>query len=710
MDLKTKAKDQKISITMTSLQVEPMSRKERRCTDKERLGSNPLTCLMDHASVKMRNLEASFKPNSPNQAHHEALASCALDSENSKNKEGFQSLENWKKKPHLSYKVRDNLQINGKRIPFADITTFVLKDGFYIPAFCCEEIKEDDVKIDMIPFLCVGISELTAMSITKESFDKELPVDLLDLIKWDYYDLEDYKRVRNELSQDSLTDNKNPMYIPLNMTSRFVDYRYEWICECAQSLYLQSRLSEKEFISSLMDCVDGLYNTGLPFFLGISMTDKERLGSNQLNLFDGLKPNSPKQAHHEALASCVLDTDHKNTLYSLFPNLQQYPKEGMVFKKMGYCVNDDKYYISDCRGLSIYAFLIVMYAIYEVFGDTKILGSHILEHGMDHDEINDCLSYNLLSCFKNCLGNDFIGKYFELGRFHISKCSYEGNYYVIGHMRSVATGSKMIKGVPKQQYENEIVFRKAFGMQRTANYNRDGHDDTGIHYFSVFELLGFLDRSFNVDAVVDAAESQRLISDTERQIKKLVSENERLTSIAADYKQLKSKETEKSDYQKLLADRDKRIKELEYQLSVKSGIIENMTQELKEEKTKNRNIFLEETVENEDFASEISVSQTEMIDYLNNFRILMIGGRNDLLDKLADMGWTNVDQLTKENTNAVGSKTDFFCVNTKFVAHRLVCMVESAYPDRRDQMLYYNGTNPDKLIQVCYQFVKNWMN
>ena len=664
MDLKTKAKDQNILVTMTSLQVEPMSRKERR----------------------------------------------SMDSENSKNKEGFQSLENWKKKPHLSYKVRDNLQINGKRIPFADITTFVLKDGFYLPAFCCDDVKEDDVKIDMIPFLCVGISELTAMNITKESFDKELPVDLLDLIKWDYYDLEDYKRVRNELSQDSLTDNKNPMYIPLNMTSRFVDYRYEWICECAQSLYLQSKLSEREFMSSLMDCVDGLYDTGLPFFLGISMTDKERLGSNQLNLFDGLKPNSPKQAHHEALASCVLDSEHKNTLYSLFPNLQQYPKEGMVFKKMGYCVNDDKYFISDCRGLSIYAFLIVMYAIYEVFGDTKILGSHILEHGMDHDEINDCLSYNLLSCFENCLGDDFIGKYFELGRFHISKCSYEGNYYVIGHMRSVATGSKMIKGVPKQQYENEIVFRKAFGMQKTANYNRDGHDDTGIHYFSVFELLGFLDRSFNVDTVVDAAESQRLISDTERQIKKLISENERLTSIAADYKQLKSKEAEKSEYQKLLEDRDKRIKELEYQLSVKSGIIENMTQELKEEKTKNRNIFLEETVEDENFASEISVSQTEMIDYLNNFRILMIGGRNELLDKLADIGWTNVDQVTKENTNAVTAKADFFCVNTKFVAHRLVSMVESAYPDRRDQMLYYNGTNTDKLIQVCYQFVKNWMN
>ena len=70
MDLKTKtkAKDQKISITMTSLQVEPMSRKERRCMDKERLGSNQL------------NLFDGLKPNSPKQAHHEALASCVLDS------------------------------------------------------------------------------------------------------------------------------------------------------------------------------------------------------------------------------------------------------------------------------------------------------------------------------------------------------------------------------------------------------------------------------------------------------------------------------------------------------------------------------------------------------------------------------------------------------------------------------------------------------
>ena len=37
--------------------------------------------------------------------------------------------------------------------------------------------------------------------------------------------------------------------------------------------------------------------------------DKERLGSNHEALASSLKPNSPKQAHREALASCALDAD-----------------------------------------------------------------------------------------------------------------------------------------------------------------------------------------------------------------------------------------------------------------------------------------------------------------------------------------------------------------------------------------------------------------
>ena len=48
--------------------------------DIERLGLNPLIYLMDPASVKMRNLEASlFKPNSPKQAHSGSLDPRVLD-------------------------------------------------------------------------------------------------------------------------------------------------------------------------------------------------------------------------------------------------------------------------------------------------------------------------------------------------------------------------------------------------------------------------------------------------------------------------------------------------------------------------------------------------------------------------------------------------------------------------------------------------------
>ena len=49
--------------------------------------------------------------------------------------------------------------------------------------------------------------------------------------------------------------------------------------------------------------------------------DKERLGSNHEALASSLKPNSPKQAHREALASCALDKYiHRIVAETYIPN------------------------------------------------------------------------------------------------------------------------------------------------------------------------------------------------------------------------------------------------------------------------------------------------------------------------------------------------------------------------------------------------------
>lgn len=48
--------------------------------------------------------------------------------------------------------------------------------------------------------------------------------------------------------------------------------------------------------------------------------DKERLGSNIEALASVFKPNSPKQAHYEALASCVLD-DVTISLFNVLCNM-----------------------------------------------------------------------------------------------------------------------------------------------------------------------------------------------------------------------------------------------------------------------------------------------------------------------------------------------------------------------------------------------------
>lgn len=98
----------------------------------------------------------------------------------------------------------------------------------------------------------------------------------------------------------------------------------------------------------------------------------------------------------------------------------------------------------------------------------------------------------------------------------------------------------------------------------------------------------------------------------------------------------------------------------------------------------------------------------DMIDFLNGFKFTMVGGRDELLSKLKEIGWTNVAQISSESASNTAMQSDFFCINTRFISHKIVRLVESDYASQRDQMFYYNGTNIQLLVQVCYDFVTAW--
>jgi hypothetical protein len=87
----------------------------------------------------------------------------------------------------------------------------------------------------------------------------------------------------------------------------------------------------------------------------------------------------------------------------------------------------------------------------------------------------------------------------------------------------------------------------------------------------------------------------------------------------------------------------------------------------------------------------------------------MIGGRFDLCDKLKGVG---LEVFCIDEESATGSTlptSDFFVINTKFISHKVVRMVQSQYKNQLDTFLYYNGTNIDNLIRASYDFIYQWL-
>mgnify|MGYP004666836965 CR=1 FL=1 len=615
--------------------------------------------------------------------------------------------------PYYRYRIGTDLQIKGQRIPFSDLTDFIHVDNLFGPvfSFCCDEKDFEDSRkspkrIDMTPFICVGLCELLAVEIMKENDLDSFNDEINRLFQDVSCTVHDYKQIREFLfneTGDESKDRCNPLTIPLSMTSSYVDYRYEWIREYSAKLFVISLVSQKDFVTILLKCFERLYLTTMPFYLGLYGDSKSK--------------------------------DRYGFMSCLYRSLTD---RGLTFKKIGYTADDKKHYISDCRGISIYSASILIFGFNELFAEKR----NTFKHGMsaflkssntntkqketDTDEPDDESTehpirrtgeglFGLTQVLLKCIGDDFIGRYLKNGRFRLRNTSIEHFYYSYGHLRMTNTGSSTINGILREQYENEIVFRKAFEVQNTTHYDKLCKDDTCIHYFTMPYLMAALESLVNVDEFVSMDAYERLGRTKDAEIRQLMNENARLA------KNNRSSEmdidfTSTDTYHKMndqIEAQAKRIKELEYQLVRKTTMTESLTTELNDMKTRFQNMFLEDTADESlletDNGLTEDVSIEDMVDYLNNFRLIMIGGRPDLAVRMKELGWDNFMQLDRENTNMVTGKADFFCINTKFTAHKVVRLVESSYSAQKDQIFYYNGTNVIGLLRVCYKFVKNWV-
>lgn len=105
---------------------------------------------------------------------------------------------------------------------------------------------------------------------------------------------------------------------------------------------------------------------------------------------------------------------------------------------------------------------------------------------------------------------------------------------------------------------------------------------------------------------------------------------------------------------------------------------------------------------------DTSTSIEDMIEFLNGFNLCFIGGRNDMSDKLHEMGLHNFSQLTCGSDVSRLNNFDFMVSMTRFMSHKLFYGALGKLGSERDKHHYFNGTNLNSLICSCYEFINRY--
>lgn len=109
--------------------------------------------------------------------------------------------------------------------------------------------------------------------------------------------------------------------------------------------------------------------------------------------------------------------------------------------------------------------------------------------------------------------------------------------------------------------------------------------------------------------------------------------------------------------------------------------------------------------ENDDSYEKPDVSSEEMRAYVNSLRILFIGGRWDMIDRLSEKGITNAVQISRCSQKFNGLQNpDVVVFMTRFMDHPMYYQQKNAYSS--EITTNFNGTNLDQLISHVYSFGK----
>lgn len=572
--------------------------------------------------------------------------------------------------PALKVKFRDQLCVTGKKYPYEEVSKVYVRniDGKNIVSAKIftdlDTITDKTAEVDYIGLYAIGAMELLYLVFSKEldenggesiSALSEKFSLVCDSIFTKY---EDLVNVCNCLMDDEMSkEYRKQLNLFYSMRTDFSRLGYKETIKYANWLmiiWLADKQKFWEIFFEIMEYVEPLF----------------------LILFDDII----RDEDGGFLCKYWLNEDkdlHFNRISYAIPN------------------SDGTREITDCRGVAIFSSLSLYYSFLFAHGyhpsndmyftkdDTKLIGK-------------------MMAIIAICFGNDAQAKFLkgigidEIPRFDL-RMSYTSALQNQRY-RKIDGGS-----MKRTTWEDLVLFSYAYQLAESVHNTVLQSNDVNMYYASIdtiCNVIGCLivdhyDELLSVDT-----------SEFDKKIKDLEYQNNRLNKDLETSRQRLIEVTNNSTANDEVNQLKQQLSELQRIVDSKTEIIEQLNSENKELNAFINNIYSDEDIDDEEeYVPEVPME--EMVEYLNNFRFLLVGGRFELPQKLAEYGWTNLTQFdSRKNLGATQTNgADFYVFNTKFISHKIVRKVESEITDT-DTTMYYNGTNTEKLIESCYKFAK----
>lgn len=578
--------------------------------------------------------------------------------------------------PIITYRVSDKIRFRGRKVSYEDFTSFVFCDTYWKPfIFATEEEIATGRKVNLISVMSAGLAELLR-------FDKLFDDDTVDLFQDELYqsvniDIHDAIRMMKYISEIDRTGESqfSADYIikGISMRRTYATTDMQQVNALVSQLCVLSVLDFKTWVDVLFQVMRVSLGYLAPW-----VEDAE---------------NIIGEGSGTELECAVIENQ---SLYDV-------NKAG----KVGYKIpgTRETRYISDARGFGIR--LCALYYCYLMDEFAESASSACLSKLYNVKTLEG----KITSRMNASLGDDFFARWVKGRSVKMFLCDEYAmtdrriTYQLDKGYYTLSNGEIILREV----YENEYLYRHAFGMKFSNNLL-----GVSMSYFnlktlveSIGLLLGFSDEA-NFKNYMDTELRKQKELNKEKGVttSQIADLNDKIASLNHELQKLNNTlESERKEHDLAEQGLMSQLSDLQHQLASKSDIISKKDLEIEELRTQCEFTYTEDELD----VVEDTVSIEEMVEYLKDFKILHLGGRTNLLDKLSALGLNNGSQILNVSELAGRPSCDFMCTHTRFVAHRIVTKALANRSDGREIMFYFNGINEEQFVRAYYDFVKRYL-